>query len=58
MMAKSETIKERLVRMETKQDNLMSQFTNHLRHHWAITLALLSTTLSLAGAVVTMLLKK
>ena len=57
-MAKSETIKERLIRMETKQDNLILQFTNHLRHHWAVTLALLSTTASLITTVIVMLLKE
>jgi len=46
-MAKQETIRERLARMETKQDFMCKQFTNHLRHHWGVTLALLTTTLSL-----------
>ena len=57
-MAKTETIKERLIRMETKQDFICKQITNHLKHHWAVTLVLLTTTLSLAASVIIMLLKK
>ncbi len=57
-MAKKETLTTRLVRMETKQDFLCTQITNHLKHHWAVTLVLLSTTLTLAASVVIMLLKK
>ena len=56
-MAKNETIKERLIRMETKQDFVCKQITNHLKHHWAVTLALLSTTLTLAASIIIMLLK-
>ncbi len=33
-------------RMETKMDGLTKQFTNHLRHHWAITIVLLGSTVT------------
>lgn len=44
-------------RMETKQDELKLQFTNHLRHHWAITLVLLSSTISLIVGLLSIVVK-
>lgn len=39
-------------RIETKLDELMKQFTNHLHHHWAITIVLLgSTVTSILGLI-------
>jgi len=37
---------ERIIRIETKQDILIRQFENHLRHHWAVTLLALSAALT------------
>ncbi len=37
----NESMEVKQARMETKIDGLMNQFTNHLRHHWAITIVLL-----------------
>ena len=54
----SETIKERLVRMEVKQDNLLLQFTNHLKHHQLFAKVLLGAVLSLTGSLIVMLIKK
>lgn len=54
-MADEKLIREILVnqaRMETKQDELIKQFTNHLRHHWAATLVVASSTISLIVALV------
>lgn len=36
----------KLARMETKVDELKLQFVNHLRHHWAITIVLLGSTVT------------
>ena len=40
-----------LVRVDTKLDSLTTQFSNHLRHHFAVTLLALSSTLSLVVAL-------
>lgn len=31
----------KLAEIETKQDGLIKQFTNHIKHHWTITIVLL-----------------
>jgi hypothetical protein len=45
---------ERLAVLETKIDELIKQFTNHLRHHFIVNMALLAAIL---GLVTTLLLK-
>lgn len=47
---KNETIKVMLARMEEKQDNLATQFKTHMRHHWAASIALLTSGLAVIGA--------
>lgn len=42
----NESMEVKQARMETKIDGLMTQFTNHLHHHWAITIVLLGSTVS------------
>lgn len=49
-MADEKLIREILVsqaRMETKQDELIKRFGTHLRHHWAATLVIVTSTISL-----------
>jgi len=46
-----ETIKDKLVRIETKLDFVEQLLKNHLKHHWMVELALL-------GAIVTFVLSK
>ena len=41
-----ESMEVKQARMETKIDGLITQFTNHLRHHWAITVVLLGSTVT------------
>lgn len=50
-MSKSEL--ERLASIEAKLDGLDKQFSNHLKHHWAIELLLLA---AVVGFVVKMFL--
>lgn len=42
----NESMEVKQARMETKIDGLMNQFTNHLHHHWAITVVLLGSTVT------------
>lgn len=44
-------------RTETKLGELKTQFTNHLRHHWAITLVLLSSVVSLIAGLLSIVIK-
>ncbi len=39
---KNMTTKEYLICIDTKLKNLKEQFDNHLKHHWAITIALIT----------------
>ena len=51
-MSDKESMEVKQARMETKIDELIKQFTNHLRHHWAITVVLLgSTVTSILGLI-------
>ena len=45
-MSDSESMEVKQARMETKIDELIIQFTNHIRHHWAITIVLLGSTVT------------
>lgn len=44
-------------RTETKLGELRTQFTNHLRHHWAVTIVLLGSTISLIGCLIGVVVK-
>jgi hypothetical protein len=58
-MADEKLIREILVnqaRMETKQDELIKRFGTHLRHHWAATLVIASSTISLIVALIFLIL--
>jgi hypothetical protein len=50
-----------LIRMDEKLDGLNTGFTNHLNHHWTITVIALSAALtgglSLLGSVILILIK-
>ena len=46
-----------LIRIETKMDNMETQFANHLKHHAAITYLLLAALLANAGAFILFLLR-
>ena len=45
-----------LIRIDTKLDVLQAGFANHLRHHWAMGVVVLTATLGLIGALVVALL--
>ena len=47
-----------LVCIDVKLKELKIQFTNHLRHHFAVNIVLLTSTLSLAAAVLVLVIKK
>lgn len=47
----------KLAEIETKQDGLIKQFTNHLRHHWAVTIVLLGVALGSVISLVTLIFK-
>ena len=42
-----------LIRIDEKINTLNKGFTNHLKHHWAVSLALLTITL---GAIVSLII--
>ena len=43
---------DKIVRIDTSLEILVKQFNNHLKHHWAIDLALLVAVLGLITAIV------
>jgi hypothetical protein len=45
-----------LTRMDVKLDTLCKGFSNHLRHHWSITIVLLTAVLGLIGTLIIALL--
>ncbi len=47
-----------LIELNERVKNLKTLFCNHLRHHFAVNIALLTTTLSLAAAVLVLVIKK
>lgn len=49
------TLSERLVKVETKLDELIHQFRNHLKHHFWVDIVLLTAIL---GLIVNLLIKK
>ncbi len=51
-MSKKEPIRVILARMEANQNNLKEKLVVHIRHHWAASLVLLTSTLSLLSAIV------
>ena len=42
-----------LVRMDVKLDGLSKQFSNHIRHHWLVTIPVLVIALGLLVALLT-----
>ena len=42
-----------LVRMDEKLDGLSKQFSNHIRHHWAVTIPVILIALGLLVALLT-----
>lgn len=42
-----------LVRMDEKLDGLSKQFSNHIRHHWAVTIPVILIALGLLIALLT-----
>ena len=50
-----------LIELNIKQDNLEKQFSNHLHHHWMVTIAALSAAfagaLGFVSSVVLLLIK-
>ena len=42
-----------LVRMDEKLDELSKQFSNHIRHHWMVTIPVLVIALGLLVALLT-----
>lgn len=40
---------DKIIRIETKLDGLLAQFTNHLKHHWAIDCVLLTVIVGLVA---------
>lgn len=47
----------KLAEIETKQDGLIKQFTNHLRHHWAVTIVLLGISITSMIGLVTFIFR-
>ena len=48
---------ERLVRVETKLDTLTEHFTNHIKHHWMVTIPLITIVGGLIVALILALCK-
>ena len=46
-----------LIQVNVKLDELKKQFDNHLKHHWAISVTLLSITITSLISVLVMVLK-
>lgn len=46
-----------LIRISVKQDILMTQFNNHIKHHRVYTLLAFSTSLSLIAALILVIVK-
>jgi hypothetical protein len=46
-----------LIRIDEKMDNMETQFSNHLKHHFTVNLCLLAALLANAGAFVLFLLR-
>ncbi len=46
-----------IITIDVKLDELKNQFSNHLKHHWAITITLLSITLTSLISTLVMVLK-
>ena len=46
-----------LIGLNEKVDTLTKQFTNHLAHHWTVTIVLLTSLLGLVATVLTMALR-
>lgn len=42
-----------LTRMDEKLDGLTTQFSNHIRHHWAVTIPVIVIALGLLIALLT-----
>ncbi len=42
---------ELLIRVDERTENLTKQFANHLKHHWAMTLAAWAAALACAGSI-------
>jgi len=54
---KNESMRVVLARIEVKQDNFADQLKTHLRHHWAATIALLTSGLSIIGGLIFIIVK-
>lgn len=52
------TNKEYLICIDTKLKELKEQFTNHIRHHWLVTIPLISITGAAITALIIALLRK
>ena len=47
-----------LTELNVKVDRIESGFSNHLKHHWIITMVLLTSLLGLIGSLILALLSK
>jgi hypothetical protein len=49
---KHESVKVILARIEEKQDNMAAQLKTHLHHHWAASIVMLGSGISIVGACI------
>ena len=57
MRKKDPTLKERMASFETDMCWLKKQISNHLQHHWAVTLTLLAAVLAQSVTIVVGVIK-
>ena len=44
-------------RMDVRLDKLEKHFSNHLAHHWAVTISLIGALLTTTGSLLTLIIK-